>query len=118
MALRPLRAEGDGMHGVHGVHEVHEAQVAGSSVRRRVADRTGATADDDVTRLVERGLDVVPGVVASLASRFPRHVDRAELIRAGTLGVGEPGGGVAPARGGAGERGAAPPGRGAGVGGQ
>jgi len=30
---------------------------------------------------------VVPGVVASLASRFPRHVDRAELIRAGTLGV-------------------------------
>lgn len=75
------------MHGVHEAHAVHEVQVAGSSVRRRVADRTGATADDDVTRLVERGLDVVPGVVASLASRFPRHVDRAELIRAGTLGV-------------------------------
>lgn len=43
--------------------------------------------DVDITRLVERGLDVVPGVVASLASRFPRHVDRAELVRAGTVGV-------------------------------
>jgi len=44
-------------------------------------------ADGDVARLVERGLDVVPGVVASLASRFPRHVDRAELARAGAVGV-------------------------------
>lgn len=51
-------------------------------------DGTGSVVTDvDITRLIERGLDVVPGVVASLASRFPRHVDRAELVRAGTVGV-------------------------------
>jgi len=43
--------------------------------------------DAGIAALVEQGLDVVPVVVASLAARFPRHVDRAELLRAGILGV-------------------------------
>lgn len=40
-----------------------------------------------VVGLVERELDLVPRVVASMASTFPRHVERAELLRAGTLGL-------------------------------
>ena len=43
--------------------------------------------DPEVAALVERGLGVVPRVVASLAAHFPRHVERAELVRAGALGV-------------------------------
>lgn len=69
------------VHEVHGLHHVTEPGVDGR-------DATSAIVTDvDITGLVERGLDVVPGVVASLASRFPRHVDRTELVRAGTLGV-------------------------------
>lgn len=41
----------------------------------------------EVRDLVERGIDLVPGVVAAMAVNFPRHVDRAELVRAGSLGV-------------------------------
>ena len=48
---------------------------------------SGRSMDPEVAALVERGLEVVPRVVASLASQFPRHVERAELIRAGALGV-------------------------------
>ena len=47
----------------------------------------GQSMDPEVAALVERGLAVVPKVVASLATHFPRHVERAELIRAGALGV-------------------------------
>lgn len=46
-----------------------------------------ATAEVGMGELVRRGLDVVPGVVAAMTARFPRHVDRAELVRAGSLGV-------------------------------
>lgn len=41
----------------------------------------------EVRDLVERGIDLVPGVVAAMTANFPRHVDRAELVRAGSLGV-------------------------------
>ncbi|MBU3700899.1 MAG: sigma-70 family RNA polymerase sigma factor [Acidimicrobiia bacterium] len=69
---------------MRGVHEARDTAEPGVDGR----DATGTVVTDvDITRLVERGLDVVPGVVASLASRFPRHVDRAELVRAGTVGV-------------------------------
>jgi len=47
----------------------------------------GQSMDPEVAVLVERGLEVVPKVVASIAANFPRHVERAELIRAGALGV-------------------------------
>jgi RNA polymerase sigma factor for flagellar operon FliA len=43
--------------------------------------------DPQVAALVERGLDVVPRIVAGLAAGFPRHVDRVELARAGMLGL-------------------------------
>ena len=47
----------------------------------------GKSMDPEVTALVERGLEVVPKVVASLAAHIPRHVERGELIRAGALGL-------------------------------
>jgi RNA polymerase sigma factor for flagellar operon FliA len=47
----------------------------------------GKSMDPEVTALIEQGLDVVPKVVASLATHVPRHVERAELIRAGALGL-------------------------------
>ena len=47
----------------------------------------GQSMDPEVAALVDKGLEVVPKVVASIASNFPRHVERAELIRAGALGV-------------------------------
>ena len=47
----------------------------------------GLSMDPEVAALVEKGLEVVPKVVASIAANFPRHVDRAELARAGALGV-------------------------------
>ncbi|MBK9179906.1 MAG: sigma-70 family RNA polymerase sigma factor [Acidimicrobiales bacterium] len=40
-----------------------------------------------VTELVERNLPLVRQVVAQVAAHFPRHVDREELARAGTLGL-------------------------------
>jgi RNA polymerase sigma factor FliA len=43
--------------------------------------------DPEVAAFIEQGLDVVPKVVASLATHLPRHVERAELIRAGALGL-------------------------------
>jgi RNA polymerase sigma factor for flagellar operon FliA len=39
------------------------------------------------TELVEDHLSLVESVVAKLASRFPRHVDRTELMSAGMLGL-------------------------------
>lgn len=59
----------------------------------------GRSMDPEVAALVERGLEVVPRVVASLAAQFPRHVERAELIRAGALGVVEAAWRFDPARG-------------------
>lgn len=47
----------------------------------------GRPMDVDAAALVHQGLAVVPRVVAGLAARFPRHVDRAELARAGILGL-------------------------------
>lgn len=47
----------------------------------------GQSMGPEVAALVEKGLEVVPKVVASIAANFPRHVERAELIRAGALGV-------------------------------
>jgi RNA polymerase sigma factor for flagellar operon FliA len=47
----------------------------------------GKSMDPEVASLVEKGLEVVPKVVASIAAHFPRHVERAELVRAGVLGV-------------------------------
>jgi DNA repair protein RecN (Recombination protein N) len=47
----------------------------------------GKSMDPEVAAFVEQGLDVVPKVVASLATHLPRHVERAELIRAGALGL-------------------------------
>jgi RNA polymerase sigma factor for flagellar operon FliA len=47
----------------------------------------GKSMDPEVAVLVDKGLEVVPKVVASIAANFPRHVERAELIRAGALGV-------------------------------
>ena len=55
--------------------------------------------DPEVAALVEKGLEVVPKVVASIAGHFPRHVERAELIRAGALGVVEAAWRFDPARG-------------------
>lgn len=44
--------------------------------------------DDEVrARLIEGHLDLVPQVVLQVAAHFPRHVDRQELARAGTLGL-------------------------------
>ncbi len=40
-----------------------------------------------VTELVEKNLPLVRQVVAQVAAHFPRHVDREELARAGTLGL-------------------------------
>ncbi|MSZ23851.1 MAG: sigma-70 family RNA polymerase sigma factor [Actinobacteria bacterium] len=54
---------------------------------RRGSHMNGQSMDPEVAALVERGLEVVPKVVASIAANFPRHVERAELIRAGALGV-------------------------------
>ena len=59
----------------------------------------GRPKDQQVVGLVERELDLVPRVVASMASRFPRHVDRSELLRAGTLGLVEAAGRYDPSRG-------------------
>ena len=85
---------------MHGVQEVRDTIGRGAG-RSDVGPDVGAdvAADVEVTRLVERGLDVVPGVVAALAARFPRHVDRGELIRAGTLAVVEAAWRFDPARG-------------------
>ena len=47
----------------------------------------GQSMDPEVAVLVEQGLDLVPKVVASLSSQFPRHVERAELVRAGMVGL-------------------------------
>jgi len=47
----------------------------------------GQSMDPEVAVLVERGLDLVPKVVASLSSQFPRHVERAELVLAGMVGL-------------------------------
>jgi len=54
---------------------------------RKGSHMNGQSMDPEVAALVERGLEVVPKVVASIAANFPRHVERAELIRAGALGV-------------------------------
>lgn len=75
-------------------------------VSDRVSDRvSGGTSgravssEAEIGELVRRGLAVVPGVVASMAAGFPRHVDRAELVRAGSLGVVEAAWRFDPARG-------------------
>lgn len=47
----------------------------------------GKSMDPEVTARIEQGLAIVPKVVASLATNFPRHVERAELVRAGALGL-------------------------------
>jgi RNA polymerase sigma factor for flagellar operon FliA len=47
----------------------------------------GKSMDPEVAALVDKGLEVVPKVVAAIAAHFPRHVERAELVRAGALGV-------------------------------
>ena len=47
----------------------------------------GASMAPEVRRLIDRGLDLVPGIVAAMTTHFPRHVERAELVRAGSLGV-------------------------------
>ncbi|MGH9117329.1 MAG: sigma-70 family RNA polymerase sigma factor [Acidimicrobiales bacterium] len=39
------------------------------------------------SELIEQHLDLVRRIVAQVAVRFPRHVDRAELARAGDLGL-------------------------------
>lgn len=56
-------------------------------MRAKGSHMNGQSMDPEVAALVEQGLDVVPRVVAALASHFPRHVERAELIRAGALGL-------------------------------
>lgn len=48
---------------------------------------TGQSMDPEVAALVHEGLDVVPKVVAVMATHFPPHVDRAELVRAGMVGL-------------------------------
>lgn len=48
---------------------------------------TEQSMDPEVTALVNRGVEVVPKVVASMSAHFPRHVDRAELVRAGMVGL-------------------------------
>ena len=48
---------------------------------------TGQSMDPEVAVLVEQGLDLVPRVVATLSSQFPRHVERAELVLAGMVGL-------------------------------
>lgn len=47
----------------------------------------GYNSDDDVTRLVEKHLDLVKHVVFQVSVHFPRHVDRSELADAGALGL-------------------------------
>ena len=48
----------------------------------------GGTVDDERVRaLIQRGLDIVPAMVTTMAANFPRHIDRSELVRAGSLGV-------------------------------
>ncbi len=66
---------------------------------RRGSQMNGKSMDPEVAALVDRGLEVVPKVVASIAANFPRHVERAELIRAGALGVVEAAWRFDPARG-------------------
>ena len=73
--------------------------VGGAGRRAGMHGSNGSSVESEVGELVRRGLDVVPGVVAALASRFPRHVDRAELVRAGSLGVVEAACRFDPARG-------------------
>ena len=48
---------------------------------------TGQSMDPEVAALVTHGVDVVPKVVASLSAHFPLHVERAELVRAGMVGL-------------------------------
>jgi len=43
--------------------------------------------DGQVVGLTQQHLDLVPRVVMAVASRLPRHVERAELMRAGALGL-------------------------------
>lgn len=49
--------------------------------------RRRATGVDPKGRLVEEHLDLVEQVVVQVAVRFPRHVDREELVRAGMVGL-------------------------------
>jgi RNA polymerase sigma factor FliA len=51
----------------------------------RPADRGWGLLDDD--GVIEHHLPLVRHVVFQVAVRFPRHVDREELVRAGTLGL-------------------------------
>lgn len=60
-------------------------QRAAARRRRRSPDRTAEP--DPRSRLVEEHLDLVEQVVAQVAVRFPRHVDREELVRAGMVGL-------------------------------
>ena len=48
---------------------------------------TEQSMDPEVAALVTHGVDVVPKVVASLSAHFPSHVERAELVRAGMVGL-------------------------------
>jgi len=66
---------------------------------QRGSHMNGQSMDPEVAALVDRGLEVVPQVVASVAANFPRHIERAELIRAGALGVVEAAWRFDPARG-------------------
>ncbi|MEM9035302.1 MAG: FliA/WhiG family RNA polymerase sigma factor [Actinomycetota bacterium] len=47
----------------------------------------GQNSEADVTRLVEKHLDLVKHVVFQVSVHFPRHVDRSELADAGALGL-------------------------------
>ena len=55
--------------------------VRGEQLREETVD------DERVRALIQRGLDIVPAMVNTMAANFPRHIDRNELVRAGSLGV-------------------------------
>ena len=48
---------------------------------------TASTVDVDVDQLVADGLPLVRAVVGSMASHYPSHCDRDELVAAGTFGL-------------------------------
>jgi len=77
------------------------ARVGRSLESLAATGRNGMPSSGDINmeRLIEDNLDLVRNVVFQVAVRFPRHVDREELHRAGSLGLVEAARRYDPARG-------------------
>ncbi len=58
-----------------------------AEARRRRRSPGRGTGPDPRDQLVEEHLELVEQVVSQVAVRFPRHVDREELVRAGMVGL-------------------------------